>query len=556
MTDSRWRISTALLFGLFFTSIFIHNPIPAAFLVPLFGVYVIYILVKRRGERLKVVGGVFASSVIFFLFIILWVNTYMGVSIADGLFATEAQGSVGLQKGIGQLDVWGQAVGNIGIAQIGLSLMGLVVFFIKLKNGSKDLQEGASARRHKNKGRRAGAAGGLWRRLENPFDELRVFVLLFYVIYIIYILVLPLGVPSFTSKFYRYFLLPAFACSILSGYFIFTVYGLLMRMAAGIKDEVLRKLWSVALIIIISLGLGIFVYESKTWGNWPPSATVGEYRAADWINAYASKDAIIVCNWFTTDFVRSLTRRRTCISNYFRPEVRATVERDEGLNTVLLKNTREIVEFAESRGQEVYLLKSKWGPSGDFDRNPFFAKVMSGGSGADEAKLYRVGAEGGISNLAFRAESIAGTFENGVEIRNVDRLNDLSLGNNTDADAAATNPPQRSPQRAWFGVDFGAEQEISRIVFYPVFYLNPEQIKKSRLIYVAYHYVLQYWTDEGWEDIAGTEVRDNVLTRVSHEFPAIRASKVRALIYGAYSDKGVVGEGVFRTACLEFEVYK
>ena len=206
--------------------------------------------------------------------------------------------------------------------------------------------------------------------------------------------------------------------------------------------------------------------------------------------------------------------------------------------------------------KEVYLLKSKWGPSGDFDRNPFFAKVMSGGSGADEATLYRVGAEGGISNLAFRAEAIAGTFENGVEIRNVDRLNDLSLGNNTDADAVATNPPQRSPQRAWFGVDFGAEQEISRIVFYPVFYLNPEQIKKSRLIYVAYHYVLQYWTEEGWKDIAGTEVRGNVLTRVSHEFPAIRTSKVRALIYGAYSDKGVVGEGVFRTACLEFEAYK
>lgn len=556
MTDSKRRISTALLFGLFFTSIFVHNPIPAAFLVPLFGVYAIYILITRRGERLKVVGGVFASSVIFFLFIILWVNTYMGVSIADGLFATEAQGSVGLHKGIGQLDVWGQAVGNIGMAQIGLSLMGLVVFLIKVRDGVEELQEGRAARRRRNKGMGAGAAGGLWKRLENPFDELRVFVLLFYAIYIIYILVLPLGVPSFTSKFYRYFLLPAFVCSILSGYFIFRVYGLFMRMAAGIKDEVLRKLWSVALIIIISAGLGIFVYEGKTWGNWPPSATVGEYRAADWINAYASKDAIIVCNWFTADFVRSLTRRRTCISNYFRPEVRATVERGKGLNTVLLKNTREIVEFAESRGQEVYLLKSKWGPSGDFDRNPFFAKVMSGGSGADEATLYRVGAEGGISNLAFRAEAIAGTFENGVEIRNVDRLNDLSLGNNTDADAVATNPPQRSPQRAWFGVDFGAEQEISRIVFYPVFYLNPEQIKKSRLIYVAYHYVLQYWTEEGWKDIAGTEVRGNVLTRVSHEFPAIRTSKVRALIYGAYSDKGVVGEGVFRTACLEFEAYK
>jgi hypothetical protein len=240
--------------------------------------------------------------------------------------------------------------------------------------------------------------------------------------------------------------------------------------------------------------------------------------------------------------------------------VRATVKRAKGLNTVLLKNTREIIEFAESRGQEVYLLKSKWGPSGDFDRNPFFAKVMSGGSGTDEATLYRVGTEGGIDNLAFRAEPIAGAFESGVEIRNVDRLNDLSLGNNTDADAAATNaatnPPARSPQKAWFGVDFGEEQEISRIVVYPAFYLNPEQIKKSKLIYLAYHYVLQYWQEEGWKDIGGTEVRDNVQTKVSHEFGPIKTSKVRVLVYGAYSDKGLVTEGVFRTACLELEVYK
>ncbi|MHC4912999.1 MAG: hypothetical protein ACYTE5_08350 [Planctomycetota bacterium] len=556
MTDPRWKISTAFLFGLFFTSIFIHNPIPAAFLVPLFGLYAIYILVKRRGERVKVIGCVFVAAVIFFLFIVLWANTYMGVSMANGLFATETEGSGGLQRGLERLDTWGQAVKNVGRIQIGLSLVGLGVLFIKLKDNGEDLQEGRAGRRHKDKGRRAGTAGGLWKRLENPFDELRVFVLLFYVVYIVYILVLPLGVPSFTQKFYRYFLLPAFACSILSGYFIYRVYRPLARRTARVKDEVLRKLGSVALIVIISLGLGILISKSKTWGNWPPSATVGEYRAADWINGYASKDAIIICNWFTGDFIRSLTRRRTCISNYFRPEVRATVKRAKGLNTVLLKNTREIIEFAESREQEVYLLKSKWGPSGNFDRNPFFAKVMSGGSGADEATLYRVGAEGGIDNLAFRAEPIAGAFGSGVEIRNLDRLNDLSLGNNTDADAAATNPPARSPQKAWFGVDFGEEQEISRIAFYPAFYLNPEQIKKSKLIYLAYHYELQYWQEDGWKDIGGTEVRDNSQARVSHEFGPIKTSRVRVLIYGAYSDKGLETEGVFRTACLELEVYK
>ncbi|MHC4361156.1 MAG: hypothetical protein ACYSTN_10290, partial [Planctomycetota bacterium] len=112
------------------------------------------------------------------------------------------------------------------------------------------------------------------------------------------------------------------------------LYRLLASRAAALKDQVASKLISLALIIIITLGLGIFIHESRTWGNWPPSATAGEYRAADWINDYASKDAIIVCNWFTGDFIRSLTRRRTCISNYFRPEVRATLEREKGLNTV------------------------------------------------------------------------------------------------------------------------------------------------------------------------------------------------------------------------------
>jgi len=570
MTDSRPKFSNAFLFGLFFTSIFIHNPIPAAFLVPLFCIYTIYILVKKRGQRLKVVGWVFLSSLIFFFFLILWANTYMGVSMANGIFATETHGSSGLQRGIGGLNIWRQAVSNVGKSQIALSVMGLLIYLIKLKDSNKDLQElsvSRKQRKYKNKGKRAAKAGGVWKRLkgatgqiilrlENPFDELRVFVLLFYVLYIIYILLLPLGVPSFTSKFYRYFLLPAFACSILSAYFIFALYRLFANRAATVKDEVMSKLVSPALIIIISLGLGIFIYKGKTWGNWPPSATAGEYRAADWVNDYASKDAIIVCNWFTGDFIRSLTRRRTCISNYFRPEVRATVEREKGLNTVLLKNARQIIEFAESRGQEVYLLKSKWGPSGNFDNNPFFTRVMSGGSDKEKATLYRVGAEGGIANLAFYAKPIAGTFKSGLRVRNLDRLNDLSLGNNTDAGAAATNPPQRSPQKAWFGVDFEKEEEISRIVVYPAFYLNPEKIKKSKLIYVASHYVLQYWQGESWKDIPGTEVRDNVLTRVSHEFPHIKTSKVRVLIYGAYSDKGLLTEGAFRSACLELEVYK
>ncbi|MHC4361157.1 MAG: hypothetical protein ACYSTN_10295 [Planctomycetota bacterium] len=181
---------------------------------------------------------------------------------------------------------------------------------------------------------------------------------------------------------------------------------------------------------------------------------------------------------------------------------------------------------------------------------------MSGGSDKDKAILYRVGAGDGIANLAFYAEPIAGTFKSGLGVRNVDRLNDLSLGSNTDADAAATNPPQRSPQKAWFGVDFEKEQQLSRIVVYPTFYLNPEKIKKSKLIYVACHYVLQYWHQETWKDIPGTEVRDNVLTKVSHEFPHIKTSKVRVLIYGAYSDKGLLTEGLFRSACLELEVYK
>jgi hypothetical protein len=573
MTNSRRTLSNAFLFGFFFTSLFIHNPIPAAFLVPLFCVYTIYILLKKRGQRLKVIGGVFLSSLIFFFFLILWANTYMGVSMANGLFATETQGSSGLQRGIGGLNTWRQAVSNIGKSQIALSVMGLLIYLIKLKDDSKDLQELSvprKRRKYKNKGNRAAKAGdgaGVWKRLkgattgiilrlENPFDELRVFVLLFYILYIIYILLLPLGVPSFTSKFYRYFLLPAFACSILSAYFIFALYRLLASRAAVVKDEVASKLVSLALIIIISLGLGIFIYKSKTWGNWPPSATTGEYRAANWINNYASKDAIIVCNWFTGDFIRSLTVRRTCISNYFRPEVRATIEREKGLNTVLLKNARQIIEFAQSRGQEVYLLKSKWGPSGSFDTNPLFTRVMSAGSGKDKATLYRVGAEDRIANLAFYAEPIAGTFKSGLTVRNLDRLNDLSLGNNTDADAAATNPPQRSPQKAWFGVDFGKNQQISRIVVYPAFYLNPEKIKKSKLIYVARHYVLQYWQDQTWKNIPGTEVRDNVLTRVSHEFPHIKTSKARVLIYTAYSDKGLATEGLFRSACLELEVYK
>ncbi|UCE98852.1 MAG: hypothetical protein JSV82_06600 [Planctomycetota bacterium] len=562
MTDSRSKLSNAFFFGLFFTSIFIHNPIPAVFLMPLFCIYTIYILLKRRGQRLKVLGWLFLSSAIFFSFLILWANTYMGLSMANGLFASEAQGSTGLQKGISQMHVWRQLVNNVGKYQIGFSLMGLLFYLIKLKDNTGNSQEDSAPRRrrkHKNKGiwkRLKEAAAEFVRRIENPFDEVRVFVLLFSVLYIIYILLLPLGVPSLTSKFYRYFLLPSFIYSILSAYFIFALYRILVSGAAALKGEVMSKPVSFALIIIISLGLGTFIHKSKTWGHWPPSATTGEYRAADWLNSHASKDAVIVCSWFTGDFIRSLTKRQICISNYFRPEVRATVKRQKDLNIVLLKNTREIIKFAESREQEVYLLKSKWGPSGDFDKNPLFTKLMSGGSGKEKAILYSVSTEGGIANLAFDAKPIAGTFESGLKVKNLDRLNDLTLGNDTDTDAAATDPPQRSPQQAWFGVDFEKKQEISRIVACPAFYLNPEKIKKNKLTYLAHHYVLQYWQQQSWKDIPGTEVRDNVLTIVSHEFPPIKTSRVRVLIYEAYSDKGLLTEGVFRSACLEIEAYK
>jgi hypothetical protein len=573
MTGSKWKISSAFLFGFFFTSIFIHNPVPSAFLVPLFSFYALYILIKRPGERFKVVGWLLLSSLIFFFFLILWANTYMGVSIANGIFASGEHGSRNLQKGVENLNIWREAVRNVGKYQIGFSLIGLFIYLIKLKDDTKNLQEGSKPKKrgkYKNKVKRAAKARGeegVWKRLkgatteiilriESPFDELRVFILLFYVLYIIYFLLVPLGVPSFTSKFYRYFLLPAFSSSILSAYFIFTIYRLLMRKAATATSEKILKFSSLALIIIISLGLGIFVYKSSTWGRWPLSATPGEYRAADWINGHASKDAIIVCNWFTGDFIRSLTKRQICISNYFRPQVRIPAEREKGLNTVLLKNTKEIIEFAKSREVEFYLLKSKWGPPGNFDKNPLFTRVMSEGSDKEKAILYRIGAEDGIANLAFGVKPIAGVFNSGLNVRNLNRLNDFSLGTNMDADAAATDPLQRSPQKAWFGVDFEREEEISKIVVYPVFYRNPEKIKKNKLTYVAYHYVLQYWDKETWKDIPHTEVRNNVLTRVLHKFPPIKTSKVRILIYGAYSDKGSMNVGVFRSACLELEAYK
>lgn len=154
-------------------------------------------------------------------------------------------------------------------------------------------------------------------------------------------------------------------------------------------------------------------------------------------------------------------------------------------------------------------------------------------------------------DLALRGVPFAGG--DGVEVRFVERINDGTLGDNGAADPARTVPPRPHPVRAWFGVEWGAPQEVGRVAAFPSFGSRGPMSRR----FLALDYVFQFWDGEGWRDFPGTRVTGNGSVVLEHRFPPVRTRRIRLLIERQRNDRGAEADsGGFRAACLELAAYR
>ncbi len=148
------------------------------------------------------------------------------------------------------------------------------------------------------------------------------------------------------------------------------------------------------------------------------------------------------------------------------------------------------------------------------------------------------------ANLAYRARPIGGTATGAV--RDLDKLNDGSLGNDNLRAAATSDPPSRRPVEAWFGLEWDQATRISRVTAYPGF-------SRTDATYLARSFVLEYEIAGRWREVRGTSRSGNDETKVELSFSPITTRRIRLRILDERSD----ARGAFyRASVLELEAYR
>src|SRR5262249_9410245 len=132
-----------------------------------------------------------------------------------------------------------------------------------------------------------------------------------------------------------------------------------------------QKSLQVALLFATLFAL-LINQQGKTWGSWNLNCTPEEYEASDWILKNTDPQATIIANWYTGDYVRSLTERHILISDYPRIEVRIAMERSKLNIPILPKDPEQVINYTQEHSGNYYLLVSKWGPWGNYAANPHF----------------------------------------------------------------------------------------------------------------------------------------------------------------------------------------
>ncbi len=124
-------------------------------------------------------------------------------------------------------------------------------------------------------------------------------------------------------------------------------------------------------------------------------------------------------------------------------------------------------------------------------------------------------------------------------------LNRLSDGRSGGKfEGAYTQPPRRRPVKATFGVDWGAEIEVRRIMVVPC-------LAESGPEYVATRFHLEYLRAGEWKPVPGARRRDNRRRRILFVLDQPVTAEAVRLVVAAQSDDG---KGNYRACCQELAV--
>ncbi len=383
----RW--SDFVWFGVYYTALALINPVPAVFLVPFLAIHSLYILVRYRSGRS--LAGIAVAALIFASSFMIWNVKFLAVPLGAGAQATSLAGTQGMQKGIGRgknfseqfqlgLQTFRREITrNVGLIHLQRPMQrGFFRIFGLVKSKTKLFLDwtwvlltwvGAILLLRDPKTKR-------WRFGLNEsffFFSLSVFYLVLFLI--------PFGFISFTSKYYRYILPLSFSASLL------LAYGAWRLVIAWGKKA---RQWRMGLALCILLALALS-FEARTWGHWELDCSPEEYAAAHWINSHTDPDAILIANWYTGDFLRSLTKRRVLISDYPRIEVREALKRHPLALPILPRSPTKVWEYVAEHPGDYYVVSAKWGPFGDYANHPNFTLLQSFGSDPKtRSQIFRV----------------------------------------------------------------------------------------------------------------------------------------------------------------------
>jgi hypothetical protein len=353
------RVEYAVLFGLLFTALSINNPIPAVYLVPLFFLHTSYHFLKTRDLRL--IYGSLVSSALFFLTIMVWSRAFLGVPLSVGAWANSQAGTEGLLKAV---QVHAGTLGRLKdcIQQFSKEVVRNMTLLQLILGACGSL---AIVRRNRH-----------WR-----LDVTNSFYLLFYFLYFALIFFIPLGIPSFTSKYYRNFLPASYAVALLSSYFLYE----------SVLFIVEHRWARTTLLFGFFLTSVHYARQGQTWGGWILNCSEEEYHAADWIKAQTPPDAVLIGNWYTNDFMRSLTLREILLVDYPRPIVQYAMDRIP-LNIPILKpDPGAMLNYVDRHPGSYYLITSQWGPAGNYEGIARFRKMVEFGTGKKtETSIYKI----------------------------------------------------------------------------------------------------------------------------------------------------------------------
>ncbi|MCE9625765.1 MAG: hypothetical protein K8R69_10015, partial [Deltaproteobacteria bacterium] len=236
-------------------------------------------------------------------------------------------------------------------------------------------------------------AGSFWifwngREKRWRINEETSFFFLFYVFFFLILFLIPFGFISFTSKYYRYLLPISLSLSCMFAYF---VWRLILLVARNFRPRVAALIVATVLALIVNK-------DGTTWGGWVLNCSPEEYAVADWINKNTPKDAIIVANWYTADYLRSLTLRRVVISDYPRVEVRVAMEKFKLNIPILPRDPEKVVEYGRAHPGDYYLVTAKWGPWGKYQDDPNFELLQTfGTTPKTQSRIFHVRTDGGAA---------------------------------------------------------------------------------------------------------------------------------------------------------------